>query len=880
LDTKLKKLGNRFAARLIAFALVVALTVGAGTFTVVGFAKIQDLERSEGYIPPVDLFSNAPYFESTIFASLVNNDCSRLVSFYRGYGNVDPNDPQYDIKSDTQARSNYEDIVRGIYENIASDIRNEERGYDEYSQEWLNMFPDTASPEMDGAPPDIVTSEMYNMSPNNVYEEDVPTEAQSGDEAAELKAEDEQEKFASEHFAERFYVWTIDETGSIFDLEPMAANPNLVSMEKRVENEMLVIRFVPAEFDASGVKAAFEQLYAEQLEQIWQNVLATWQESYDAYTEWLETEGLLCFIGDGNASIANVRLNEDNYPAALSAFEKAPAALLVSARNAEKVDIKKVPEHAWDFTKDVLDSLPEGTSLYLAYDEDTIAAHAAALTQARHTANRHFIPAAAALLLALIFFIWLIVVTGRKREDETRRLYALDKVFVEIQLAVIMLAAVAELSLSESMSAAFFYERISRSDIGDNILLILFAGLSALLVAVALWCFLSLIRNIKAGLFLKRSIIWRILTLLCRGLRALFLLLKSGFDGKNPFAKTLILVALVCMASAIGGMLLPFSAFGLTLLLTTFSLAAAFTWQRIVKYGKLKKGIDEIAGGNLQWQIPVAENARSEFDNLSRRINAIGAASNIAIQNELKNQRLKTDLISNVSHDLKTPLTSIITYTDLLKKEGLRGKNAQEYLKIIDEKSRRLQKLTEDLFDAAKASSGAIPVRREKLDLLSLLNQAIAEMAEGLAAAELEMIVGAESEHCYVLADSQLLWRVVDNLLANVSKYAMPGSRVYVDIREHRSGRAAGAGNARGMTVMEMKNISKAKLNIPADELMERFKRGDESRTTDGSGLGLAIAKDLVRLQGGQFEISIDGDLFKTVMTLEACEDGDAGEPE
>jgi signal transduction histidine kinase len=328
------------------------------------------------------------------------------------------------------------------------------------------------------------------------------------------------------------------------------------------------------------------------------------------------------------------------------------------------------------------------------------------------------------------------------------------------------------------------------------------------------------------------------------------------------------------MASVIGGMLLPFSVFGLFVLVVVLALAVAFTWQRIVKYGKLKKGVEEIAGGNLQWQIPVPENAQSEFDNLSRRINAIGAASNIAIRNELKNQRLKTDLISNVSHDLKTPLTSIITYTDLLKKEGLRGKNAPEYLKIIDEKSRRLQKLTEDLFDAAKASSGAIPVRREKLDLLSLLNQEIAEMAEGLAAAELEMIVGAESEHCYVLADSQLLWRVVDNLLANVSKYAMPGSRVYVDIRD----KTANAANARGMTVMEMKNISKAKLNIPADELMERFKRGDESRTTDGSGLGLAIAKDLVRLQGGQFEISIDGDLFKTTTTLETCEDVNVGD--
>ncbi|MDR0851067.1 MAG: HAMP domain-containing histidine kinase, partial [Clostridiales Family XIII bacterium] len=269
------------------------------------------------------------------------------------------------------------------------------------------------------------------------------------------------------------------------------------------------------------------------------------------------------------------------------------------------------------------------------------------------------------------------------------------------------------------------------------------------------------------------------------------------------------------------------------------------------------------------YRIPVAEGATSEFDDLARKINEIGAASDLAIQSELKNQRLKTDLISNVSHDLKTPLTSIITYTDLLKKEGLRSKNAEEYLDVIDEKGKRLQKLTEDLFDAAKASSGAITVQKEKVDLLALINQEIAEMNEGLTSAGLELIVDAPEEHYYVTADSQLLWRVVDNLLSNVRKYAQPGSRVYIDLKEHQYRRAAGGQTPVGMTLLEIKNISAAKLNIPADELMERFKRGDASRTTEGSGLGLAIAKDLIRLQGGWFDVSVDGDLFKTVTMLE-----------
>lgn len=220
-------------------------------------------------------------------------------------------------------------------------------------------------------------------------------------------------------------------------------------------------------------------------------------------------------------------------------------------------------------------------------------------------------------------------------------------------------------------------------------------------------------------------------------------------------------------------------------------------------------------------------------------------------------------MISNVSHDLKTPLTSIITYIDLLKKEGLDSENAPQYLEVLDQKSMRLQKLTEDLFDAAKASSGAIPVRIETVDMLSLINQGLGEMEATIEASGLDFIVNAKEERYYVQADGQLLWRVVENLLGNVLKYALPGSRVYIDLKE-----AAGVNGRDGQVLLEIKNISKTELNINADELMERFKRGDESRSSEGSGLGLAIAKDLLILQKGWFEIKIDGDLFKAVVML------------
>jgi signal transduction histidine kinase len=281
------------------------------------------------------------------------------------------------------------------------------------------------------------------------------------------------------------------------------------------------------------------------------------------------------------------------------------------------------------------------------------------------------------------------------------------------------------------------------------------------------------------------------------------------------------------------------------------------------KYEAVKRGVEEVKNGNLTYKIKA--DGEGELDRLARGINEISEASNIAIQNELKNQRLKTDLISNVSHDLKTPLTSIITYIDLLKQEGLDSADAPKYLEILDQKSIRLKKLTEDLFDAAKASSGAIPVKFEKVEMLSLINQGLGEMSDRIETSDLEFKVNAQKEKYYVRADGQLLWRVVENLLGNVLKYAQEGSRVYIDLRE-QNGKNGGNANV----ILEIKNISKTELNIDADELMERFKRGDESRTTEGSGLGLAIAKDLVRLQNGWFEIKIDGDLFKAVVMLDS----------
>ena len=278
------------------------------------------------------------------------------------------------------------------------------------------------------------------------------------------------------------------------------------------------------------------------------------------------------------------------------------------------------------------------------------------------------------------------------------------------------------------------------------------------------------------------------------------------------------------------------------------------------RYDAVKQGITEVASGNLEYKINLPGDG--EFERLAEKVNSIADAQQIAVSNELKNERMKTELITNVSHDLRTPLTSMITYVDLLENEGLDSPNAEEYLQVIDEKTKSLYKLTEDLFEAAKASSGDIPVSLETLDLRALTEQALGEFSDQLKERDLSVVFTPPEEPAMILGDGRLLYRIMENMLTNVGKYALEGSRVYIDIdEEHKAGEP-------DMRIMTVKNISDAPLNIDTDELMNRFTRGDDARNTEGSGLGLAIARDLAAVMGGRFRVSIDGDLFKCVLMM------------
>lgn len=271
---------------------------------------------------------------------------------------------------------------------------------------------------------------------------------------------------------------------------------------------------------------------------------------------------------------------------------------------------------------------------------------------------------------------------------------------------------------------------------------------------------------------------------------------------------------------------------------------------------QIDKGAMRTATGNYSEQIP-AKKMLWEFRKIAENINHVSDGISVAVEEKMKSERFKTELITNVSHDIKTPLTSIINYVDLIKKEEIESPVMQEYVEVLDRQSQRLKKLIEDLMEASKASTGNLPVHMELCDATVMLTQVIGEFKERAEAKQLELVVESPRPPVNIMADGRHLWRVIDNLMSNICKYAMPGTRVYINLEQFH-----------GMVIMTFRNISKSKLNISSEELMERFVRGDSSRNTEGSGLGLSIAQSLTGLMNGNMAVQIDGDLFKAIVSF------------
>ena len=272
--------------------------------------------------------------------------------------------------------------------------------------------------------------------------------------------------------------------------------------------------------------------------------------------------------------------------------------------------------------------------------------------------------------------------------------------------------------------------------------------------------------------------------------------------------------------------------------------------------GKLRRAGEALAAGNYEYKTD-SSNMWFGLKAQANDLNSAAVGMSKAVDARMKSERFKTELITNVSHDLKTPLTSIVSYVDLLKKENIENEKAKEYIEVIDRQSKKLKKLTEDLVEASKASSGAVTVNRENLNIGELINQSVGEFSEKLDSAGIIPVINLPENDVYVFTDGRLLWRVFDNLIQNIIKYAQPGTRAYFDLTPYN-----------GKAVLCIKNISRDPLNMSSEALMERFVRGDSSRGSDGNGLGLSISKSLTELCGGTFELFLDGHLYKAVLTF------------
>lgn len=559
-------------------------------------------------------------------------------------------------------------------------------------------------------------------------------------------------------------------------------------------------------------------------------------EEYDNYTE--------------NEEITEVNINASNYVGA----DSSTAILTTNTTNSTEDVYEDRPEQYTaileDFTiyTSFIPKLPEGSDIKLVID---------IMTQLKPYEQQIMIAMPVSVILTLLISIFLINSIGHVKGKDEIELTDFDKIPLEIPFIIILLivallgVSIEELAFESVVSQDTFLTTVAT-------IYIIIAVLTEILLV-------TIIARIKAKKFLDTCICGRLFKWSVKILSKILDIIKSWLSkfwssikkvkkGISENIKlTWKLIGAIGIYIIVSLVLLGiFGSFGVILDGFLFLFLIYQMLARINSFMKLEAGLKEIYEGNNTIRL-YKDDFTKEFENCVDYVNDISNGFENAVEESLKSERLKTELITNVSHDIKTPLTSIINYVDLIKKENIDNDKLKEYVDILDNKSQRLKKLTEDLVEASKASSGNVSLNLEEIGLIELLNQLIGEYKDKFEEKNLEIVTNLSKVNVKVKADSRYLYRVIDNLFGNISKYALEGSRVYVETEIMEAGRVK----------VILKNISKEKLNISEEELMQRFVRGDKSRTTEGSGLGLAIARSLTELQKGTLNCKIDGDLFK-----------------
>ena len=480
----------------------------------------------------------------------------------------------------------------------------------------------------------------------------------------------------------------------------------------------------------------------------------------------------------------------------------------------------------------------ENISYFSGIDNDLIISDNIKLQSIMFNISKNlYIPSIIAIPISSILLIIAIVVGARfiglRDENGNVILNWLDKQALFLALLV--------LSIIFSIGAMFFSAITSN----DFIIIFIFCFIGAIIMYISAVLLLeTIVKRIKTKTLIRNTLIYKFYKWLKDGT-------SKTLNKINKTYKVVIYFILFILANVI---LLQFNDIGILLMIALWIFVIYKVNSITIQFYEIKDALQEIYNGNVEVYLN-EENYKGDLKEVSKYVNDIAGGFSNAISEQLKSERMKTELITNVSHDIKTPLTSIINYVDLLEKENIDNENIKKYLEIIDNKSQKLKKLTEDLVEASKASSGNIKLNIERINLDELIKQEIGEFEDKFNKIGLTTIIDIKDKNIYINADGRYIARVLDNIFSNISKYALENSRVYIDVNKENDN-----------VLVTFKNISREKLNISEEELMQRFVRGDESRNTEGSGLGLSISESLTKLQGGEFEINIDGDLFKVMI--------------
>jgi len=567
----------------------------------------------------------------------------------------------------------------------------------------------------------------------------------------------------------------------------------------------------------------FREVYADKILQAKDNLIKYDLNDYDLTMQRLANyQGLLYYANSGGNEFTNSPDKAKNY------FKSHPSYMIFdgSEREIFPREINNSRDYYWVSAS--IDQIGLQDIMYIAFTEDYLNSKILEWKENKLLITNGLYQIAGFLLGFAASFIYLILVTGRRPDqDQEIQLNFINRIYNDFNIGMCIVLIALWVGAMDQLDNLKSFKLIF--------------PITLLIVALVCVLVLSLVKHLKNRTFIKHTLTYSIF-------HKLFKFINDIYNSGSMAVKVVLIVIGYPVIVAITFFMFPI----------TLGVATWLAFKKVKEFNAIKDGVKRVKDGDIHYTINVA--GEGELAKLAADINSITDGLYKAVESETKSERLKAELITNVSHDIRTPLTSIITYVDLLKQEKDQTK-VKEYLEIIDQKSQRLKVLTEDLFEAAKASSGTILVNFEKIDLLSLITQGLGELDDKIQESKLEFKLGHTNDKVYIKADGKLLWRAIENLLSNIFKYALEGSRVYIDIID----------TGTGVTLI-IKNISAYELNISSDELMERFKRGDESRSSQGSGLGLSIAKSLIEVQKGSFNIEIDGDLFKAVIQMTKAE--------